>query len=263
MNERKYRLTVVPEVRLADPVVTVLDVELHEGWLLWGDKPRTHPLPPEFAWRAFREWPIEDEKAVLDLIREHGFVTMPDFDVYWNGVFGPGLWDDGQDGRPDYPGRATRLVDAQRHLLLSQVMTLHWLSVENGSDPLPAWTTSALLPTDAPTEAADIHFALALNRLVAPTVTSVTVQTDDGDFTATAPHTIDSGVATQVWNGVVERIPPRPCANANCDNHFVRQQGRALSGQNRTIGVQFCSRSCANATYQRELRRRKKKGQTK
>ena len=78
-----------------------------------------------------------------------------------------------------------------------------------------------------------------------------------GGLEARSP-TIYSVSFLQLYNHLAEGATTRQCANETCLIAFVRQRGRAEYEQYRTEGVRYCSRACARAQAQRQLRRRRK-----
>jgi hypothetical protein len=62
----------------------------------------------------------------------------------------------------------------------------------------------------------------------------------------------------ELYNHIVENATYHARQNETCGRTFVRQQGRAVHGQNRLRGVKYCSAHCARAQAQRQLRRRKR-----
>jgi hypothetical protein len=60
----------------------------------------------------------------------------------------------------------------------------------------------------------------------------------------------------ELYNHIAADASLHRCANEHCQNLFVHQEGGAKHGQHRSVGVKYCSLSCARAQAQREYRRR-------
>jgi hypothetical protein len=68
-----------------------------------------------------------------------------------------------------------------------------------------------------------------------------------------------SAMVLQIVNDVEDSTPWKVCANEQCGRVFGRQQGRA-NVRNRTVGVTYCSASCARAQGQRNRRKEQREG---
>jgi hypothetical protein len=70
--------------------------------------------------------------------------------------------------------------------------------------------------------------------------------------------TVYNAAVLQLVNDLSAGTAFRRCANETCGRLYVRQRGRAVYGEYRTVGTKYCSNNCARAQYQREKRRRDK-----
>jgi hypothetical protein len=117
----------------------------------------------------------------------------------------------------------------------------------------------ANLPTQLPESLLSSYLATTLNRgLRAFPVHLSPESVGIGRPTSADSVNLRSGLCLQFANHIAEHARYSTCQNESCRRKFVRQRGRARMGQHRTVGVDFCSRHCAWAQGQRELRRRKK-----
>jgi hypothetical protein len=55
----------------------------------------------------------------------------------------------------------------------------------------------------------------------------------------------------QIANDIADQTPWKVCENETCGRLFGRQQGRDAYGQNRMVGVRYCSKLCAHMQTQR------------
>jgi hypothetical protein len=147
-------------------------------------------------------------------------------------------------------------------------MVTHWEAHQGNSEKkiLAAWTDNGFGTPETIGVAWD-WWADALNGALTPFRPHVEVVSEDKH--GSRHHGWDrpqitsySAMAVEILNDIATETQWRRCANEPCGRLFARQQGRAEYGQYRTKGVRFCSRTCAKAQMQRELRRRAKSGES-
>lgn len=118
-----------------------------------------------------------------------------------------------------------------------------------------AWESPS--PPPKSTKAGLDALAIVLNGFLRPFQMHVVLE-PGGQDVGTEHPTLASLVALQLANEIARRASYTRCANERCGRLFSRQRGRAKAGQYRTVGVEYCSRDCALAQSQRDLRRRKR-----
>jgi len=94
-----------------------------------------------------------------------------------------------------------------------------------------------------------------------------TVRRLNAALTVFAPHIVTEDVqvpsiynvvAAQIINDIHDGTQILTCQNETCRRKFTKQRGRAEYGAYRSKGVLYCSKTCAKAQAQRELRRRRR-----
>lgn len=70
--------------------------------------------------------------------------------------------------------------------------------------------------------------------------------------------TVYTVCALQIANDVLDGANFHTCQNETCGRTFTKQRGRAQYNAHRTLGVMYCTKECAKAQAQRELRRRRR-----
>ena len=111
-------------------------------------------------------------------------------------------------------------------------------------------------PPASPADALD-RLSIGLNLALQPFQVHAVVE-PGGQESGTLEPTLLSVVCLQLANDINDKPGYSRCRNENCGRLFARQRGRAQAGQYRTVGVEYCSRSCALAQSQRNWRRRRR-----
>ena len=254
-------LSMWPDAPVAELEVPVAwDVTLHDGWLVFDWGPQSEPfefreLPRELALRGLLDLDVDIDEAVRDFLLSYGVID----DVYDSRKLAPIQLPVARvamlprvDQSPD--SSKNHVLNARAFLHAARALTRHWIAHSEGRAVADAWVQEGFefdpLPLDG---LAWYYFTSCINYGLKP-------YTVRFEFAGTKPRpNLYEALCLQIANVVIEGLPPRVCANQNCAHYFIRQQGRAEHGQNRTDGVKFCSASCSRAQWQRDYRASKRR----
>jgi hypothetical protein len=251
-----------------------------DEWIIWPVASKSQQavdLPADFYLQELMELSASDLEATAAIMRQCGLLfdisldelalnnfdwddrsaleMIPDFDEAIDGVH--------------YAGVRRDVVEL--HIEFAQQAIATWLAIQRpgGLEELiePEITEDSLarfnaIPGNSPVSSLEEYRRLCLGarlldlRIVVDGALSKFSVGLDG-LSSRWP-TVYSVSFLQLYNHLVEKAELRQCANEPCRRTFVRQRGRAEFGQHRTSGILYCSRDCARAQAQRQLRRRRR-----
>ncbi|MEU9211185.1 hypothetical protein AB0D27_25395 [Streptomyces sp. NPDC048415] len=283
----RFRPTLWPGSTIPVPPLTrrIKNVRVKGDWILWTPAPfedRTSvELPEDFYLRELMELPADDLEGAARMMAAYGplfgadrdDLSFDDEDVYYAVQDIP----EADSEQQPYPFGVHRDLVAI-YVRTAQDAITTWLACqrEGGLEELVRShvTEETLADLRSQSQHREQPWPQSLEELQEILIDSELTSLQEvlnralglfsigiGDLSDRYP-TVYSVAFLQLYNHLVEGATVHHCANEPCGRAFVRQRGRAEYGQHRTTGVKYCSRECARAQAQRELRRRRKQEPT-
>lgn len=231
------------------------EIYIAETWNLPTDGPRIFPLPDEFYLRELADLEVWNDKALAGFVEQYGAVYWPGSTVY--GRLIGGLVIHRRAARvalSDVRDEVLVLRNLSR-LVVTMMESPGGLSGESLESVSASWEPCSWdIPTNArqlATQAA-LRITAGLGNLSPFVSVSGTRPQNDSLID------VYSATCLQMFNHIAEGASVRRCRSQTCGRAFVRQLGRAktMSGieVHRMVGVDYCSKECAQAEAARQRR---------
>ena len=282
----RFRMTVwpgrLPEVTVVEDVTPfrldgdLLRLDLDKATIA------TFEIPPELYLRGLRDLDLDDPQAIVEFANTYGrlgrFTFTPDrkpspFDRQITGLLGIRGPDERKLPWEDW------WTEVERSPIGTAPIMEKTLAFENGLqhiDSFRAWAHAFRRMADIyesyqrrEAKESDVsNMTHVLTELLQPFHPTITVKPDGAEDDKYDPFEdryprLENVLALQMYRHIESEDSYHRCANEPCGRLFVHQIGRAEHGQNRGVGVMYCTAVCARNQAARESRKRKKAEQQK
>jgi|1186.fasta_scaffold25362_2 hypothetical protein len=269
-NRSQLRITAWPSAPVPVPKIDVsTDVRVRGDRLYFGgdpSKPRERRQPPDQLYLfELADLDLSDVEAVAELCRTLGPIAplrRTDLPALASGGWRRELlvhstqygraWEPASGENENFIGIEPHVDELTYRVRVVRQLTRHLQAHAAGASVAAAW------PDCEDDYEAWTRFSRFSDAALSPFRVRIMVDVGDPDFNVGEPNPgLYSIAVLQMFNDFVDQVDFRRCAAEKCGRTFVRQRGRGQS-YSRTIGVLYCSASCANAQAQREWRRKQR-----
>tara|TARA_R110002110_G_scaffold202879_1_gene414034 strand:+ start:608 stop:1483 length:876 start_codon:yes stop_codon:yes gene_type:complete len=252
-RDRRFRITgSFPGGEIPEPMVVVAPAWIVGGTHVAYGSHAARRLPEELAIRGLVDLDLHDEAAVVQFVSDHGIINKRSSDT--DQLIQQDIFFDTPQPNDE---TMVRITDVQYWLLTAQLLARHCIAARCGEDVLEVWRGWGYRSVDS----AKFNYVRFLNRAMSSYSVRLFAEYEiDGEVPVNLDPEVGlfSALCTQLFNIEVANERVNRCER--CRGAFVHQLGRSNHQQYRKSGVQYCSKSCANAAAQQKYRERKKAG---